>query len=239
MGNSPRNVGGNSVPCENIRSQGHAASLRDSRFRPPAAIAAQSEQTVSFQITDDFMTNPPCCEESELLTTLWEIRAWAARDEEPIRNLTNIACLVGNRFFCDVCSIYKVDALAEEIVLAATVGLKQDCVGKLRLKLGEGLSGQVAATGEPLMVEDEAMQHPQFKYFPEAGEEPYESFLGVPIGWKSQLEGVLVVQTIEAREYTSAEIRMLSLAADLMAPAVRNLPFNVLKPGKAKTAGKA
>src|SRR5688572_15504625 len=98
------------------------------------------------------MANIPCCEESELLSTLWEIRGWAIRENDPIRNLTNIACLVGNRFYCDVCSIYAVDPRQEEIVLAATVGLRQDCVGKLRLKLGEGLCGQAAATEEPVMV---------------------------------------------------------------------------------------
>jgi phosphotransferase system, enzyme I, PtsP len=185
------------------------------------------------------MSNIPDCEETELLSTLWEIRVWSLREEDPIRNLTNIACLVGNRFFCDVCSIYKVDPAAEEIVLAATVGLRQDCVGKLRLKLGEGLCGQVASTQVPLMVEDHAMQHPQFKYFPEAGEEPYESFLGVPIGWKCDLRGVLVVQTVEPRLYTPSEIRMLSLAGDVMAPALRHLPVSLLKTPKTKTAHRA
>lgn len=180
------------------------------------------------------MTNIPCCEESELLSTLWEIRGWAIREDDPIRNLTNIACLVGNRFFCDVCSIYQVDPMREEIVLAATVGLRQDCVGKLRLKLGEGLCGQVASTLEPVMVEAHAMQHPQFKYFPEAGEEPYESFLGVPIGFKADLEGVLVVQTIEPRVYAPSEIRMLTLAADVMVPALRHLPVTRLRQAKAQ-----
>lgn len=180
------------------------------------------------------MTNIPCCEESELLSTLWEIRMWSIREDDPIRNLTNIACLVGNRFYCDVCSIYQVDTTREEIVLAATVGLRQDCVGKLRLKLGEGLCGQVASTEEPVMVEEHAMQHPQFKYFPEAGEEPYESFLGVPIGFKADFQGVLVVQTIEPRIYTNSEIRMLTLAADVMVPALRHLPINKLRLSKSQ-----
>lgn len=179
------------------------------------------------------MTNISCCEESELLSTLWEIRGLAIREEEPIRNLTNIACVVGNRFYCDVCSIYHVDRSREEIVLAATVGLRRDCIGKLRLKLGEGLCGQVASTQEPVAVEAHAMQHPQFKYFPEAGEEPYESFLGVPIGFKANLQGVLVVQTIEPRVYTDSEIHMLTLAADVMVPALRHLPVNRLRQVKA------
>ncbi len=178
----------------------------------------------------------PRCEESELLSTLWEIHLLSRREEDRIRNLTNIACLVGNRFYSDVCSIYKVDRSAEEIVLAATVGLRQDCVGKLRMHRGQGLCGQVAATQEAVMVEGQAMQHPLFHYFPEAGEEPYESFLGVPIGWKFDPEGVLVVQTIEPRVYTVSEIQMLSLAADVMAPAVRHLPMNLLPPGKRSNA---
>lgn len=171
------------------------------------------------------MNDNRCCEESGFLSTLWEIRTWATRDEEdPIRNLTNMACLIGNRFYCDVCSIYRVDhALDEDVVLAATVGLRQDCVGRVRLKSGEGLCGHVAATQKPLMVEEEAMQHPRFRYFPEAGEEPYESFLGVPVGWENELEGVLVVQTMQPRKYTAAEIQMLSLAADVMVPALRKL----------------
>jgi phosphotransferase system enzyme I (PtsP) len=122
-----------------------------------------------------------------------------------------------------------VDPRQEEIVLAATVGLRQDCVGKLRLKLGEGLCGQVAATLEPVMVEAHAIKHPQFKYFPEAGEEPYESFLGVPIGFKADFQGVLVVQTIEPRVYTPSEVRMLMLAADVMVPALRHLPVSRLR----------
>ncbi len=176
------------------------------------------------------MYDVPRCEETELLSTLWEIRTWALREDDPTRSLSNIACLVGNRFFCDVCSVYRMDKGGGEIVLAATVGLRRDCVGKLRIRIGEGLSGQVAATQEPVMVENQAMQHPQFKYFPEAGEEPYESFLGVPIGWKADLAGVLVVQTIEPRAYAEPEIRMLSLAADLMIPALRNLIVELPKP---------
>ncbi|MCA9070606.1 MAG: hypothetical protein KDA84_16865, partial [Planctomycetaceae bacterium] len=56
-----------------------------------------------------------------------------------------------------------------------------------------------------------------------AGEEPYESFLGVPVGWNGQPEGVLVVQTMQPRDYSITEIQMLSLSADLMAPALRRL----------------
>src|SRR5262249_54187731 len=58
------------------------------------------------------------------------------------------------------------------------------------------------------MVKD-AFQHPRFKYFPEAGEDPYRSFLGVPLIEGGSLEGVLVVQTVEPRLFSANEIRML------------------------------
>ena len=61
------------------------------------------------------------------------------------------------------------------------------------------------------MVPDDAAGHPRFKYFPDAGEDPYHSFLGVPVVDRERLEGVLVVQSREPRAYTPDETRMLSI----------------------------
>jgi starch phosphorylase len=62
--------------------------------------------------------------------------------------------------------------------------------------------------------------HPRFKYFKEAGEEAYQSFLGVPLIDRGVLQGVLVVQTIEARVFSEDEIHMLVEAATQVAPIV-------------------
>jgi phosphotransferase system enzyme I (PtsP) len=62
----------------------------------------------------------------------------------------------------------------------------------------------------------EAPRHPRFKYFPEADEDRYQSFLGVPILDSSNLRGVLVVQTIEPRQFTSAETGNLAQVAALL-----------------------
>ena len=48
------------------------------------------------------------------------------------------------------------------------------------MALNEGLAGLVAEQVRPVAVEH-ANSHPRFKYFPEAGEDPYHSFLGVPL----------------------------------------------------------
>jgi starch phosphorylase len=63
-------------------------------------------------------------------------------------------------------------------------------------------------------------QHPRFKYFSSAGEDAYQSFLGVPLFDRGVLQGVLVVQTIEARVFSEDEIQGLTEAATQVAPVV-------------------
>ena len=85
-------------------------------------------------------------------------------------------------------------------MLAATIGLRPESVGRVRMRLTEGLAGLVAEQLRPQVVAD-ATRHPRFKYFREAGEDPYHSFLGVPLVDRGLLQGVLVVQTIEPRVF--------------------------------------
>jgi GAF domain-containing protein len=67
---------------------------------------------------------------------------------------------------------------------------------------------------------EQVKNHPRFKYFSEAGEEPYQSFLGVPLIDRGVLQGVLVVQTIGTRAFRDDEIQMLLQAAAQVAPVV-------------------
>lgn len=122
--------------------------------------------------------------------------------------LQNIACEVGNRLAVDVCSIYLFERDSDSLVLAATVGLCQSCIGNLRMGLHEGLAGLVAQHRSPLAVE-EAAKHPRFRYFPEALEDDFTSFLGVPLVDGNDLLGVLVVQTYAPRRFDDDEIEHL------------------------------
>src|SRR5580658_2321804 len=124
----------------------------------------------------------------------------------------NVVALIGKRFKTDVCSAYLLEPDRTNLILAATVGLRQSCVGTLRMALNEGLAGLVAEQVQPVAVE-QVKNHPRFKYFSEAGEEAYQSFLGVPLIDGGVLQGVLVVQTIDARVCTDGVIKMLSWAS--------------------------
>src|SRR5215472_10936329 len=100
----------------------------------------------------------------------------------------NVVALIANRFHTDVCSAYLLEPDRANLVLAATVGLRRECIGRLRMAVNEGLTGLVAEQVRPVSV-SQAKNHPRFKYFKEAGEEAYQSFLGVPLVDRGVLQG--------------------------------------------------
>jgi starch phosphorylase len=151
--------------------------------------------------------------------TLEEIANLAAEGGKPAETLMNVVALIAKRFRSDVCSAYLLEPDRANLVLAATVGLRRECIGSLRMAVHEGLTGLVAELVRPVSVE-QVKNHPRFKYFRDAGEDAYQSFLGVPLIDRGVLQGVLVVQTIEARVFTEHEIRMLTAAATQVAPVV-------------------
>ncbi len=165
------------------------------------------------------MSEPVAFADGAMLWTLEEISRLVSHNGRPTKTLDNIVELIQRRFQTDVCSVYLLEPDRANLVLAATVGLRSDSVGRVRMRLDEGLAGLVAERVEPIMVED-ARRHPRFKYFHEAGEEAYHSFLGVPLVERGLLQGVLVVQTIEAREFSNEEIRMLAAAGAQLSPIV-------------------
>src|SRR5262245_23452326 len=154
-----------------------------------------------------------------LLLTLEEISHLVSGSGNPSETLTNIVNLIQQRFSTDVCSVYLLEPDRTTLVLAATIGLRSESVGRVKMRINEGLAGLVAEQLRPVFVQ-EATQHPRFKYFREAGEDPYHTFLGVPIIDRGVLQGVLVVQTEESRAFGEDDVRMLTTAGAQLAPIV-------------------
>src|ERR1700722_11340339 len=165
------------------------------------------------------MIHPAPAQDDSYVLTLEEIGNLAAEGGKPAETLMNVVALIAKRFQTDVCSVYLLEPDRANLVLAATVGLRPQCIGTLRMAIHEGLAGLVAEQVRPVS-EEHANKHPRFKYFSEAGEDDYQSFLGVPLIDRGVLQGVLVVQTISARVFREDEVRMLTQAAAQVAPAV-------------------
>src|SRR5487761_1276255 len=144
------------------------------------------------------MIRPVSASDDNYVLTLEEIGALAKGGGKPAETLMNVVALIARRFQTEVCSAYLLEPDRANLVLAATLGLRPQCIGTLRMGLHEGLAGLVAEQVRPVAVE-QVKNHPRFKYFREAGEDAYQTFLGVPLIDRGVLQGVLVVQTVEAR----------------------------------------
>jgi starch phosphorylase len=163
--------------------------------------------------------NPASTSEGSFLWTLEEISRLVSQSGSPAETLTNIVNLIRRRFGTDVCSLYLLETDRSRLVLAATVGLRTEGVGRIRMHISEGLVGLVAQELKPQVFSD-ATAHPRFKYFQESGEDPYHSFLGVPVIDRGLLQGVLIVQTRDPRVFSHDEIGMLMTAGGQLAPIV-------------------
>lgn len=162
-----------------------------------------------------------------LLRQLRETMAEPLASQE---RLDKIVDLIAKNMRADVCSFYVLrDDSALE--LFATHGLKREAVHVTTLRLGEGLVGLIAAEAEPLSLQN-APEHPAFAYRPETGEDPYFSFLGVPVLRAGQTLGVLVVQNQERRAYGEDETEALLTTATILAEMISTAEFDTLvKPG--------
>jgi signal transduction histidine kinase len=116
----------------------------------------------------------------------------------------------------EVCSFYLADRDQPRLTLAATNGLDRSQVGRVGLAFGEGITGRVAATREPIAVVDVTVD-PRFSWvrgFDIAG---LHAMLSVPLVWHERVIGVLNVQTREQREFRPDEIDFLRTIGALLA----------------------
>ncbi|HCR65765.1 MAG TPA: peptidase, partial [Oceanicaulis sp.] len=149
---------------------------------------------------------------------LSRIRDLMAAQEDAQKRLDRLTDIIAEETGADVCSIYLMRP-SGALELSATHGLDASAVHRVRLRAGEGLVGEVARRARPFAVED-APSHPSFSYKPETGEEPFKSFVGVPILRGGRLVGVLTAQTVAVRPTTEEEIETLQTVAMLLAEIV-------------------
>lgn len=147
-----------------------------------------------------------------LLRRLRDVMAGA---DDAQSRLDQVVTIIARDMVAEVCSIYLLRP-GDILELFATEGLLKTAVHRTRLRVGEGLVGDVAAHARSLSL-DEAQDHPQFAYRPETGEEIYHSFLGVPILRGGRVRGVLTIQNQSRRNYTEEEIETLETVAMVLA----------------------
>jgi len=135
-----------------------------------------------------------------------------AESSDPRSTLQQTVQLLSETFSIDVCSIYLLEPDRRQLTLKATVGLNQDSVETISMRIDEGLTGLVLENQEAVFVSNPAA-HPRFKFFENSGEERYTTYLGLPLIYHQNLLGVLVLQTVAPGGITDRDIDFFSAVA--------------------------
>lgn len=122
----------------------------------------------------------------------------------------------------DLCLIYLLNESKTELILRATSRPAGGIIGKIRLKVGEGITGWVAKERQHVALHKEAWRDERFKAIPDLQQDTYQSMLSVPLSGKDDLVGVINVRTDPPHNYTDTQIRLLSSIATQVGRAVES-----------------
>lgn len=152
--------------------------------------------------------------EAEALRRVGEATGSAFDTEEMLKVTADIAIRITET---DSCQVYLIDKARHELVLRAADGGFAHMVGKIRLKMGEGITGWVARERKPVSVSHKAYEDTRFLFFPEMHEGEYESILSVPLVTRGEILGVINVRTRLPNVYTQSQVQLLSGIANQVA----------------------
>ncbi len=137
--------------------------------------------------------------------------------------MQGVASLVTETTATDVCFVHLLDEDRARLVLRGATPPFDELDGEVVLAVGEGISGWVAAHGEPVVIADDKLADPRYRYIPALRGEEFTSMASVPIVAASgHLVGVLNVHSRARREFTIADVELLRSVAGLMAGAIEN-----------------
>jgi signal transduction protein with GAF and PtsI domain len=112
----------------------------------------------------------------------------------------------------DSCLLYLIEE--DQLVLCASSNPHPLEIGKVRLKMDEGLTGWVARERKMLAISMEAYKDPRFKTFTNLPEDTYEAFLSVPVIARNRVIGVINVQHRMPRRHPGAEMELLTTVGE-------------------------
>jgi uroporphyrinogen-III synthase len=128
--------------------------------------------------------------------------------------LSHVVDFVSSVVRCDSCFIYVLEQ--DDLVLRASKNPHPDIIDRLRIRVGQGITGWVAEHRQPVAVARYAFEDPRFQVFNELPEDRYEAFLSVPVLSRDKLVGVINVQHRQPHNHSRREIRLISMIGFLV-----------------------
>lgn len=134
--------------------------------------------------------------------------------------LAKLADLVKGQLKADAALIYLFDEKGEELILRGASTPRDEQLGRIKMKLGEGITGWVAEKRKAVAIPRAAHEDSRFKQFTDLKEDRFEAFLSVPIILKNQLVGVLNIHHRKPHAHSSGETALAQHIADETAAAI-------------------
>ena len=135
---------------------------------------------------------------------------------DPVHDvLSRVLTFVSSLVQCDSCFIYVLEQ-EDTLVMRASKNPHPDVLDRLELRVGQGITGWVAAHRQPVAVASNAFDDPRFRVFNELPEDRYEAFLSVPVLSRGRLVGVINVQHRSPHEHSRREIQLISTVGFLV-----------------------
>jgi len=122
--------------------------------------------------------------------------------------LERIVNLISSEVECDSCFVYVLEE--DELVLRASKNPHPEVVDRLKLRVGQGITGWVAEHREPVALARNAFRDPRFNFFSELPEDRYEAFLSVPILCRGRVVGVINLQHRLPHVHSRRDIKLIS-----------------------------
>jgi K+-sensing histidine kinase KdpD len=116
----------------------------------------------------------------------------------------------------DTCAVLLLDEHSNELVARAALGIEEEVEQGVRIPLGAGFAGKVAAEGRPMVIDVDEYE----VYNPILRQKGIKSMLGVPLLVRGASLGVLHVGTLTPREFTRDEVELLQLVSERVAIAI-------------------
>jgi uroporphyrinogen-III synthase len=137
---------------------------------------------------------------------------FTVRDVSLAEALKGVVGLVVEFMKCDSCLVYLLNE--DRLILCASNAASSDAIGRVSLKLDEGLTGWVAREKRLLAISREAYTDPRFKYFKDLPEDTFEAFLSAPVFTRNRVVGVINVQHRAAHTHTGGELEMITTVGE-------------------------
>lgn len=133
--------------------------------------------------------------------------------EMPLQDvLQGIVDLVVEFTACDSCLLYLMED--KELVLCASNTPHPSVIGKVRLKLTEGLTGWVARERRMVAISREAFKDTRFKFFGDLPEDTFEAFLSAPVIARNRVVGVINVQHRQPHAHSGNEMEVITTVGE-------------------------